>query len=275
MSISFELTPEQIELFSCTNIVHEFEIRLRSAHSTKQGTQYLNGVDEKLWNVIVSSLSNDPSFIVSKESYTNTNFTLDKEQHHSSPIRQRIVNKRKSFISKKTIKEHDITFIGFQLRLSEANEDILKIEEIPVLFKSFERIIDRTTFSKEFSSGNEIKIDCSMVRNTKLKYIPDSKEPLFDKRFEAFKSNITWEIEIEVKVSRPNENFFSEVIQVLPHVIVAMHENRLPPNSILMQKSTVFDHIKDLESNMRIKFDSGLRGLAFNIKPLILYPIMQ
>lgn len=267
MSISMEFTPEQIELFSCTNIVHEFEIRLRLAHSTKQGTRYINGVDEKLWNGIVLSLSNDPSFTASKESYTNTNFTLDKEQQHSSPIRERIVGTNKSFISKKTIKEDDITFIGFQLRLSEATEDILKKEEVPLLFKSFQRNINRTTFSKKFSSGNEIKIDCSMVRNTKFRFMPTSKDPVFSKRFEALETTLTWEVELEVKVARSEENFFDEVIPVLKQISIALHENRLPIHSILMQKSKVFEYLSELETNMRIKFDSELRGLAYNLKP--------
>jgi 16S rRNA G966 N2-methylase RsmD len=265
MSISLEITPEQIEWFSCTNIVHEFEIRFRLGDPFKQGS-YITGVEEKLWKGIISLFSNDPSFSITKETYTNENFTMDVEKRRSSPIRKRIVTRGESlyesYITKKTVSEHDIPFIGFELRISEAEESALRPEEVPSMFKSYERVINRTTFTKSFPSGNQVKMDCSSIRNTVFTYDPVSKRCIPDRQSPRF----TWEVEIEMKVARSNTNFFTELLPILEQVVIALHEHRLPTNSIVMQRSTVFPYLANLESSMKTRFDSNLRGLAYNIK---------
>ena len=155
-----------------------------------------------------------------------------------------------SIYGKKSITRDDIEFHGFNLRISQAKERKLK-EALDKEYKpSFERKLERTSFSKD-----NHKIECSIVINNNLT-IPNSIP------------YTTYEIELEYNQDK-NVIFFDDIIPVIERLVSIMMSIYVPSfikEIICFQTEKIKGIMNILYEKMQVKDFMTIKGQAKNIK---------
>jgi hypothetical protein len=239
MNIDLEIHPDQQAWFTTQNIEHEFEVRVNATGK---------GVSSSVFQRLLSTFTS--SYTSQYEEYEHVS--------HSDPLNKKKQEKEYRMkkgvetMSKQSLRKHDIQYIGFSLRISEAIETTER--KLPTGYKAtFSRYIKRTSFTRD-----RIRIDCSQVTNSKLTEPKDSRTS-FD----------TFEVEIEYTPAEANVVFFDDVYPVLKHIIKVLHQDCvLPPvpRMVCLQKEDIKGIMSDLQSKVGKPLNHDLRGQAINIK---------
>lgn len=265
MSVRLEFDEEQKELFKSLPDANEFEVRL------VMNLPKPSSVTKEVFEEIMNVFKKDDSYEKSYENYYHINYSKTRPpppshipykiwekqwkeiQSTEEQFRVRtdlVHHDTASIYGKKSITRDDIEFHGFNLRISQAKERKLK-EALDKEYKpSFERKLERTSFSKD-----NHKIECSIVINNNLT-IPNSIP------------YTTYEIELEYNQDK-NVIFFDDIIPVIERLVSIMMSIYVPSfikEIICFQTEKIKGIMNILYEKMQVKDFMTIKGQAKNIK---------
>jgi hypothetical protein len=273
-TVSLDFTKEQEDLFHCTAISNEFEIRFGNSEQrrVKSGSSsvstsshleysYSNGISKNAWDSLVSKLSSNPIYTLSTEQYTNVNY-------ESSEIRARKTNSGSiSYITKESIRKNDVLFNGLTIRISESTETVIPSKTIDektynlraaltrqITRKSFSTIVNHSTKKNGeiVSLQTKISIDCSTVISK------DNKG-----------EHTTWEVEMEVVFPTKQVSYYHVLQPFLNEIVLGLYGNKLPLSNVyFFQRDKLQDFLSSIEKQLQLSFSnlSSIRGLVYNLK---------